>query len=73
MARIINAIDDNNYFNSNDDINDKTDYTNKDNDDDDDDDDRQADNDDEYLNNGTPISNEDIANELLIESFNVGR
>lgn len=30
------------------------------------------DSDDEYPNGGTPISNEDIENELFIDSFNTG-
>lgn len=64
MARIISV---------NDTVNVNT-VNNEDDDDDffDDDDNNQKDSDDEYINNGTPISNKDIENELLFESFSIG-
>jgi len=53
----------NDFVDSSDEVNDDTpDIKNDD----------QKDSDDEYPNNGTPISNEDIENELLIALFNTG-
>lgn len=66
MARIISVNDTgNDNFDPNFEVYDNTDYNN-------DDDDNQIDSDNEYMNDGIPISNEDIENELLIESFNIG-
>ncbi len=53
----------NDFVDSSDEVNDNTLDINTDD---------QQDSDDEYPNDGTPISNEDIENELLIDLFNTG-
>lgn len=66
MARLI-TVDDigNDFVDSSDEVNDNAPDINNEDDD-------QNDSDDEYHNGGTPISNEDIENELLIDSFITG-
>lgn len=64
MTRIMTVNDiGNDFVDSSDEVNDNTLDINTDD---------QQDSDDEYPNDGTPISNEDIENELLIDLFNTG-
>jgi len=72
MAKIMTVNDIGiNFIDSSDDVNNDTPDIN--NEDVEDDDSQKDSDDDEYLNDGTSISNEDIENELFIDIFNTGK